>query len=155
MKCPFCNNADSNVRDSRQADDGASIRRRRECPECSARFTTFERVQLRELFILKADGSRKPFDREKLIRSMSIASAKRPVTAEQIEKIADSIQRQLETMGDSDITTQSIGEKVMRALAGLDQVAYVRYASVYKDFRETSDFNEFLDDLGKLRETKH
>lgn len=157
MKCPFCGHTDSNVRDSRQADDGASIRRRRECPECSARFTTFERVQLRDLFIVKADGSRQPFDREKLIRSMSIALRKRPVSVEQIEKIADSIQRQLETMGDTEITTSIVGEKVMRALAGLDQVAYVRYASVYKDFRETSDFNEFLDDLGKLREerTKH
>ncbi len=155
MKCPFCNNADSNVRDSRQADDGASIRRRRECPECTARFTTFERVQLRDLTIIKSDGSRKQFDREKLIRSMSIATAKRPVATEQIEKIADSIQRQLETMGEAEITTAIVGEKVMRALAGLDQVAYVRYASVYKDFRETTDFNEFLDDLGKLRETKH
>lgn len=154
MKCPFCGHTDSNVRDSRQADDGASIRRRRECPECSARFTTFERVQLRDLFIVKADGSRQPFEREKLIRSMSIALRKRPVTPEQIEKIADSIQRQLETMGDTEITTSIVGEKVMRALAGLDQVAYVRYASVYKDFRETSDFNEFLDDLGKLREDR-
>lgn len=155
MKCPFCGNTDSNVRDSRQADDGASIRRRRECPECSARFTTFERVQLRDLMILKSDGTRQPFQREKLIRSMSIATAKRPVASEQIEKIADSIQRQLETMGDAEITTVMVGEKIMRALAAVDQVAYVRYASVYKDFRETSDFNEFLDDLGKLRETKH
>jgi len=155
MKCPFCGNTDSNVRDSRQADDGASIRRRRECPECSARFTTFERVHLRDLSILKSDGTRQAFQREKLIRSMSIATAKRPVASEQIEKIADSIQRQLETMGDAEITTVMVGEKIMRALAAVDQVAYVRYASVYKDFRETSDFNEFLDDLGKLREAKH
>ncbi len=152
MKCPFCAHADSNVRDSRSADDGASIRRRRECPECGARFTTYERVQLRDLMILKSDGTKQPFEREKLVRSMLIALRKRPVTQEQIEKAVDSIQRQLETMGESDITTRDIGAKVMAALGHLDQVAYIRYASVYKDFRETSDFNEFLDDLDKLRE---
>lgn len=152
MKCPFCAHTDTSVRDSRQTDDGSSIRRRRECPECAARFTTFERVQLRDLVVLKADGEQQPFDRSKLVRSMSISLQKRPVKIEQIEKIADSIQRQLETMGDTDITTTMIGEKVMRALASLDQIAYVRYASVYKNFKETSDFNEFLDDINKLRE---
>lgn len=151
MKCPFCGNTDSNVRDSRQTDDGASIRRRRECPECGARFTTFERVHLRDLMVLKADGKRQPFEREKMIRSMSVALRKRPINAEQVEKIADSIQRQLETMGDQDITTHDIGELVMRGLASLDQVAFIRYASVYRDFRNITDFNAFLEDLDKLR----
>lgn len=151
MKCPFCGNTDSNVRDSRQTDDGASIRRRRECPECGARFTTFERVQLRELMVLKSDGKRQPFEREKLIRSMSVALRKRPINTEQIEKIADSIQRQLETMGDQDITTHDIGELVMRGLASLDQVAFIRYASVYRDFRNITDFNAFMEDLDKRR----
>ncbi len=154
MKCPFCGNGDSSVRDSRQTDDGSSIRRRRECPECAARFTTFERVQLRDLIVLKADGEQQPFDRSKLLRSMSIALQKRPVKLDQIEKIADSIQRQLETLGEAEITTQMIGAKVMQSLAALDQIAYVRYASVYKNFEETSDFNEFLDDINKLREEK-
>lgn len=152
MKCPFCGHLDTNVRDSRQTEDGSSIRRRRECPACSARFTTFERAQLRDLIVLKSDGDRQPFEREKILRSMSIALRKRPVKGEQIEKIADSIQRQLETQGDSEITTQLIGEKVMRALAGLDQIAYVRYASVYKNFKETNDFNEFLDEINQMRE---
>lgn len=156
MKCPFCGHADSNVRETRAADDNASIRRRRECPECGARFTTFERAQLRELMVVKSDGTRQLFDREKLIRSMSVALRKRPVGPEQIEKAADSIQRQLETMGEAEIKARDVGAKVMAALASLDQVAYVRYASVYKDFREASDFNEFLDDLESLREgVKH
>lgn len=152
MKCPFCGHTESNVRDSRQTEDGSSIRRRRECPACSARFTTFERAQLRDLIVLKSDGDRQPFEREKILRSMSIALRKRPIKSDQIEKIADSIQRQLETTGESEITTQLIGEKVMRALAGLDQIAYVRYASVYRNFKETNDFNEFLDEINQLRE---
>lgn len=151
MKCPFCGDIESQVKDSRPSEDSASIRRRRQCPSCGARFTTFERVQLRELIVQKNDGSQQPFSREKLINSMQVSLRKRPVDTEQVEKVVSSIVRQLESTGESMVTTKQIGKMVMDALAQLDQVAYVRYASVYKDFRETEDFNEFLDDIKHLK----
>lgn len=147
MRCPFCNNDDTQVKDSRPTDDNSAIRRRRSCQQCGARFTTFERIQLRELTVVKTTGQHEPFDREKLIYSLRLALRKRPVTAEQIETVTSSIVRQLETMGESEIPSQRIGELAMSALAHLDTVAYVRYASVYKDFREASDFNEFVQSL--------
>lgn len=150
MRCPFCSNEETQVKDSRPTEDNASIRRRRFCPECGGRFTTFERIQLRDLMVLKNTGEREPFDREKLLRSMRIPLRKRPVTEEKIDKVVSGIVRQLEAMGD-DITSKQIGELVMQSLATLDQVAYIRYASVYRDFREVSDFNEFLGDIQKLR----
>ena len=143
MRCPFCAHDDSQVKDSRPTEDGTSIRRRRQCEGCGARFTTFERVQLRELTVVKKDGQRQPFDRSKLERSISIACRKRPVDAERIERLVSGIQRQLETLGDSEIPSQKIGELVMHGLKGLDPVAYIRFASVYKDFREAKDFEEF------------
>lgn len=151
MKCPFCGENESQVKDSRPAEDSASIRRRRQCPGCGARFTTFERVQLRDLTVQKNDGSQQPFNREKLTNSLQISLRKRPVDAEQVEKVVSSIVRQLESTGEGTVTTKQIGKMVMDALAQLDQVAYVRYASVYKDFRETEDFNEFLDDIKHLK----
>jgi transcriptional repressor NrdR len=147
MKCPFCGNPDSQVKDSRPSEDGASIRRRRQCDACGARFTTFERVQLRDLIVMKADGEKEPFERDKLLRSLQVSLRKRPVDIEQMERIVNSIVRQLEAMGDAEIPTAKIGQLVMEALAKMDQVAYVRYASVYRDFREASDFNEFLETL--------
>jgi len=146
MRCPFCGHDDTQVKDSRPADESASIRRRRECAECGARFTTFERVQLREMTVVKAGGRKQPFERDKIIRSMQIATRKRPVTLEQIEKAATSIVRQLESMGEAEITSSQVGEMVMKALAKLDSVAFIRYASVYKDFRKPEDFQAFLDD---------
>lgn len=148
MKCPFCGNPDSQVKDSRPSDDGAAIRRRRSCPACSGRFTTFERVQLRELTILKRTGRRTPFDRAKLERSVGIALRKRPVEPERVERMVSQIVRQLESMGETEIPSSVVGELVMKALKGVDDVAYVRYASVYKDFRETGDFAKFLGDEG-------
>lgn len=152
MRCPFCGNEDTQVKDSRPADDGASIRRRRECAGCGGRFTTFERIQLREITVIKAggEGRREPFERDKLVRSLRIALRKRPVSEEQIEKAASSIVRQMETLGESEVTSQQIGEYVMHALARLDTVAYIRYASVYKAFSSPGDFNEFLDELKSL-----
>lgn len=147
MRCPFCASEDTQVKDSRPTEDNAAIRRRRECPACEARFTTFERVQLRELVVIKADGRREPFSREKLLRSLRLALQKRPVDAETIERAANGIVRVLEQSGETDITTVFIGEKAMNELAKLDPVAYVRYASVYKDFREVKDYNAFLADL--------
>lgn len=143
MRCPFCSHEDSQVKDSRPSEDGASIRRRRECQDCGARFTTFERVQLRELTVVKSENRREPFDRFKLERSVAIALRKRPVPQERIEKLVSSIQRQLETSGDSEVGSATIGEMVMNGLKALDPVAYIRYASVYKDFREARDFEEF------------
>lgn len=148
MRCPFCGNEDTQVKDSRPTDDSSAIRRRRQCTHCAARFTTFERVQLRELTVIKGDGQREPFDRDKLLRSMTIALRKRPVEPERIERVVNSIVRQLESSGESEIRSKTIGELVMDALRGLDQVAYVRFASVYRDFRETRDFERFIDDLG-------
>jgi transcriptional repressor NrdR len=147
MKCPYCNSEDTQVKDSRPTEDSAAIRRRRECPSCDARFTTFERVQLRELVVVKTDGRREAFDREKLLRSLKLPLQKRPVDAETIARTVNDIVRQLEQGSETDIPTKAIGEKVMAALAKLDPVAYVRYASVYKDFREVGDYNAFLADL--------
>jgi len=148
MRCPFCGHAESQVKDSRPSEDGAAIRRRRACPECGGRFTTFERVQLRELTILKRSGRRSPFDREKLVRSISLAMQKRPVDAERIERMINGIVRQLESMGETELPSSTVGEMVMKALKALDDVAYVRYASVYRDFKETSDFAKFLGEEG-------
>ncbi|MBI1216393.1 MAG: transcriptional repressor NrdR [Alphaproteobacteria bacterium] len=147
MRCPFCGGEDTQVKDSRPTEDNAAIRRRRECPGCEARFTTFERVQLRELTVIKADGRREPFSRDKLLRSLRLSLQKRPVDAETIELTANGIVRVLEQSGESDVTTKFIGEKAMGEIAKLDPVAYVRYASVYKDFREVKDYSAFLADL--------
>lgn len=147
MKCPFCGSEDTQVKDSRPTEDNASIRRRRECPGCEARFTTFERVQLRELIAIKTDGRREPFERDKLMRSLRLCLQKRPVDEEVIQRTANDIVRQLEQSGESDVTTRMIGEKVMDALANIDPIGYVRYASVYKDFREVKDYSTFLADL--------
>lgn len=148
MRCPFCGNDDTQVKDSRPTEDSAAIRRRRQCSHCAARFTTFERVQLRELTVVKGDAQREPFDREKLLRSMTIALRKRPVEQDRIERVVNSIVRQLESSGESEIRSKTIGELVMDALKGLDQVGYVRFASVYKNFSETRDFGEFIDNIG-------
>ena len=147
MRCPFCGNDDTQVKDSRPTEDNAAIRRRRVCGNCGARFTTFERVQLRELTVVKSGGDREPFDREKLMRSMRIALRKRPVEVERVERVVNSIVRQLESSGETEIPSKQVGEMAMQALGQLDQIAYIRYASVYRNFREASDFNEFLDGL--------
>ena len=147
MRCPFCGRDDTQVKDSRPAEDNAAIRRRRSCPSCGSRFTTFERVQLRELTVLKADGRRVPFDREKLARSIRVALRKRPVEEDQIERLVNGIQRRLETEVESEVTSRQIGEMVMETLKEVDEVAYVRFASVYRNFNEAKDFREFL---GKL-----
>ncbi len=149
MRCPFCNNTDTQVKDSRPTEDHAAIRRRRFCPECGGRFTTFERIQLRELTVVKKDGEREPFDREKLISSMRIALRKRPIEAERLERMVNGMVRRLESSGETEIPVDTIGEMVMDTLATLDQVAYVRFASVYKNFREASDFGAFVDTLGR------
>lgn len=148
MKCPFCGQPDTQVKDSRPSDDGSAIRRRRACPNCSGRFTTFERVQLRELMILKRNGRRTPFDRDKLERSLNVALRKRPVQPEQVEQLVSRITRQLESLGETEIASSVVGDFIMKALKGVDEVAYVRYASVYKDFRATGDFAKFLGDEG-------
>jgi len=144
MRCPFCGHAESQVKDSRPSEDGAAIRRRRLCPECGGRFTTFERVQLRELTILKRSGRRTPFERDKLTRSIAVAIRKRPIDPERVERMISSIVRQLESMGETELPSSAVGELVMKQLKALDDVAYVRYASVYRDFRETQDFANFL-----------
>lgn len=143
MRCPFCGHEDSQVKDSRPTEDGAAIRRRRQCEACGARFTTFERIQLRDLTILKSEGRRQPFDREKLERSVEIACRKRPIDQDKIERLVTGIQRQLETLGDSEINSSRIGEMVMDGLKTLDSVAYIRFASVYRDFSEAKDFEDF------------
>ncbi len=143
MRCPFCSHEASQVKDSRPTEDGASIRRRRQCEDCGARFTTFERVQLRELTVVKSGERREPFDRSKLERSVSTALRKRPVAQERIDKLVSSIQRQLEVSGESEVASVRIGEMVMNGLKALDPVAYIRFASVYKDFSEASDFEAF------------
>jgi transcriptional repressor NrdR len=143
---------ESQVKDSRPSEDGAAIRRRRLCPECGGRFTTFERVQLRELTIVKRSGRRAPFDREKLVRSISIALRKRPVDPERLERLVNAIVRQLESMGETEIASHVVGEMVMKSLKSLDDVAYVRYASVYRDFRQTEDFADFLSAEGLSEE---
>jgi transcriptional repressor NrdR len=152
MRCPFCGHAESQVKDSRPSEDGAAIRRRRLCPECGGRFTTFERVQLRELTILKRSGRRTPFDRDKLARSITMALRKRPVEPERVERMISSIVRQLESMGETEVPSDVVGELAMKALKTLDEVAYVRFASVYRDFRETSDFANFLSEEGLSEE---
>lgn len=151
MRCPFCGHDDTQVKDSRPTEDGAAIRRRRFCPACGQRFTTVERTQLRELTVLKSDGRRVAFDRDKLARSIRIALRKRPVDDNKIERIVNGIQRQLETSGESEIPSKMIGEMVMDVLKDLDPVAYVRFASVYRDFREAKDFERFVGALGDGR----
>jgi transcriptional repressor NrdR len=150
LRCPFCTHEDSQVKDSRPTDDGAAIRRRRQCEACGARFTTFERIQLRELTVMKNHDRREPFDREKLVRSITLAARKRPISAGQIEKLVSGIQRQLETQGETEIPSKRIGEMVMEGLKGLDSVAYIRFASVYKDFREARDFEEFAGNVAEV-----
>ena len=147
MRCPYCGSLDTQVKDSRPADDSSAIRRRRICPDCAGRFTTFERVQLRELAVVKRSGRRVPFDRDKLERSIGVALRKRAVEPERVERLISGIVRQLESAGDSEVTSEAIGELVMEGLKGLDDVAYVRFASVYKDFREARDFEEILGSL--------
>jgi transcriptional repressor NrdR len=148
MRCPFCGNDDTQVKDSRPTEDNSAIRRRRQCPNCGARFTTFERVQLRELTVVKSNGKREPFDRDKLLRSMTISLRKRPVEPERLDRVVNGIVRRLESSGESEIPAKLIGELVMDALASLDPVAYVRFASVYRNFREARDFEEFVEKLG-------
>jgi len=152
MRCPFCGHLESQVKDSRPSEDGAAIRRRRSCPQCGGRFTTFERVQLRELTIVKRSGRRSPFERDKLARSVGIALRKRPVDQDRIEQMVSGIVRQLESRGETELASHVVGEMVMKALKNLDVVAYVRYASVYRDFRETEDFAKFLFDEGLSEE---
>lgn len=152
MRCPFCGHEDTQVKDSRPTEDNAAIRRRRYCSACGSRFTTFERIQLRELMVIKSTGEKVPFDRDKLMRSLKIALRKRPVEEERIERIVNSIQRRLETLGENEIPTKVIGEMVMDQLKELDQVAYVRFASVYRNFREAKDFEEFVGKLGDGRD---
>ena len=147
MRCPYCGGLETQVRDSRPTEDNTAIRRRRICPDCGGRFTTFERVQLRELMVLKRSGRRVPFEREKLEKSVSVALRKRPVDNERVERMLNGIVRQLESVGEGDITSETIGEMVMEGLKQLDDVAYVRFASVYKNFREAKDFETLLGEL--------
>ena len=150
MRCPFCGHDTSQVKDSRPTEDGAAIRLRRQCEGCAARFTTFERIQLRDLWVLKSEEKREPFDRDKLMRSVSIATRKRPIDPVMIEKLVSGIQRRLETQGDPEVPAKRIGEMVMEGLKGLDSVAYIRFASVYKDFREARDFEEFAGSVSEV-----
>ena len=152
MRCPFCGHIDSQVKDSRPTEDGAAIRRRRFCPSCGGRFTTFERVQLRELTVLKKNGERAPFERDKLYRSIQISLRKRPVDQERVDRMITGIVRRLESMGESEVPSTVIGEMVMDSLGNLDPVAYVRFASVYRNFREAKDFEDFVEDLGRFEE---
>ena len=148
MRCPFCGHNDTQVKDSRPTEDNAAIRRRRFCTDCGSRFTTFERVQLRDLMILKKNGQRVAFDRDKLIRSIQLATRKRPVDEERVERVVNGIQRRLERSGENEIRSEAVGELVMEALLSLDQVAYVRFASVYRNFREARDFEDFVGQIG-------
>ncbi|MGH6847729.1 MAG: transcriptional regulator NrdR [Methylocella sp.] len=147
MRCPYCGSLETQVKDSRPAGDASAIRRRRACPDCGGRFTTFERVQLRELVVSKKSGRRVPFDREKLMRSIEVALRKRPVEPDRVERMVNGIVRQLESQGESEIQSGRIGELVMEGLRGLDSIAYVRFASVYRNFREARDFNTLIDEL--------
>ena len=152
MRCPFCAHDDSQVKDSRPTEDNTAIRRRRQCDSCGARFTTFERVQLREVIVVKSDGTREAFDRTKLDQSVALACRKRGVAQERLDQLVSGVQRQIETLGDSEVAAKSIGEMVMEGLRGLDTVAYIRFASVYRDFTEARDFEEFAStvrDAGK------
>jgi transcriptional repressor NrdR len=145
MRCPFCGKEDTQVKDSRASDDGATIRRRRLCTSCGSRFTTFERIQLRDLSVIKRNGKKIPFDRDKLMKSMLMALRKRQINDDNIDRAANGIVRQLESSGDSDVQSKLIGELVMNALAEIDNVAYIRYASVYRNFREAKDFEKFVE----------
>ena len=147
MRCPYCSSEDTQVKDSRSSEDGNAIRRRRYCPDCSGRFTTFERVQLRELMVLKRSGRRVLFDRDKLMRSIQVALRKRPVDPDRVERLVSGIVRRLESLGESEIKSETVGKLVMEALKMLDDVAYVRFASVYRNFREAKDFEELLGEL--------
>lgn len=149
MKCPYCGHADTQVKDSRPSEDGLTIRRRRFCPECNSRFTTFERVQLRELTLVKKNGERRMFDRDKLLRSIQIAVRKRPVTAEQVDQLVTRVTQKLESMGEQEIPTNTVGKVVMDELKSVDTVAYIRFASVYRDFREAKDFEDIVEELGE------
>ena len=148
MRCPFCGHEDTQVKDSRPTEDGSAIRRRRFCPSCGSRFTTFERVQLRELTIVKKNGAKEVFEREKILRSLTHAVRKRPVEPDRVERIVSGIQRRLESLGESEIPSTVVGEMVMDALRTLDHVAHIRFASVYKNFREAKDFEDFVGKLG-------
>ena len=150
MRCPYCGGADTQVKDSRPSEDAAAIRRRRVCPDCGGRFTTFERVQLRELTVLKRSGKRVPFDRDKLQRSIDVALRKRAVDPDRVERLVSGITRRLESGGEGEVTSEAIGEAVMEGLKGLDDVAYVRFASVYKNFREAQDFKDLLGTLSEM-----
>ena len=147
MRCPYCMNADTQVKDSRPTEENTVIRRRRVCPDCGGRFTTFERIQLRELTIIKNTGRKVPFDRDKLKRSVQVALRKRPVEPERIERMVSGIVRRLENLGESEVPAKLVGELVMEGLYALDQVGYVRFASVYRNFREAKDFEEFLGEM--------
>ncbi len=147
MRCPFCSHEDSQVKDSRHTEDNTAIRRRRICDQCGSRFTTFERIQLRDLIVIKSNGQKETFDRDKMFRSLSLSLRKRNVEQDKTEKIVSAIARRLENSGETEIKTSLIGEYIMEALSNLDQVAYVRFASVYKNFREVKDFEDFLDNL--------
>ena len=149
MRCPFCGHDDTQVKDSRPTEDNSAIRRRRFCPSCGSRFTTFERVQLRDLVVVKKNNVKEPFDRDKLARSIAIAVRKRPVDSDRVERIVSGIVRRLESLGESEIPSTVVGEMVMDALSTLDPVAYVRFASVYRNFREAKDFEEFISDLAE------
>ncbi|MEP6786074.1 MAG: transcriptional regulator NrdR [Sphingomonadales bacterium] len=155
MRCPFCAHEDSQVKDSRPTEDSAAIRRRRQCESCGARFTTFERVQLRDLTVVKSEGRRETFERDKLARSVALACRKRPVDAAQIEQMVSGIQRQLETLGEQEISTKQIGTLAMEALKRVDSVAYIRFASVYKDFAEARDFEEFAGSVKEVADPNH
>ena len=152
MRCPFCQSEDTQVKDSRPTEDNSSIRRRRACGECGGRFTTFERIQLRDMTVVKSDGKRQSFDREKVIHSMQVALQKRPITTEQIEKAVTGIVRQLENEGENEFTSHHVGDLVMQALINLDIVGYIRFTSVYKDFRDPDDFKDFLQEVQDLQE---
>lgn len=154
MRCPFCGNDETQVKDSRPTEDNSAIRRRRLCIGCGARFTTFERVQLRELMVVKRNGRRVPFDRDKLERSVNLSLRKRPIEPERIERMINGIVRRLESMGESDIPAETVGTLIMEALEGIDKVAYVRFASVYKNFREAQDFEEFVGKMENSDEFK-
>lgn len=153
MRCPYCQSLETQVKDSRPAEDGVAIRRRRVCPDCGGRFTTFERVQLRELQVVKRAGRKVPFDRDKLMRSIQIALRKRPVETDRVERLVSGIVRRLESLGESEVKSETIGKLVMEGLRVLDDVAYVRFASVYKNFREAKDFEELLGELSGEGET--
>lgn len=150
MRCPFCAHDNSQVKDSRPSEDNTSIRRRRQCEGCGARFTTFERVQLREVVVVKSGERREPFDRLKIEQSVSLACRKRPVAQERLDQLVSGIQRQIETMGDAEVPSKVIGEMVMEGLRQLDSVAYIRFASVYRDFTEARDFEEFASSVQEM-----